>query len=162
MRITPITTILNATATNTSTPPFFKVKDTLKFSISQWVTLWARKVIEILSSVTKFLSLFSIGVDIRNSLSKSIHFQFFYFSFFMNQDHTKFYFTDHSPQKKKKKMTGFGWNYLSELFCYAFFISWNAALIFIHSLLLVSLVCFSLFRLLRGTSCFYFSCICSI
>lgn len=134
------TPILNVTVTNTSTPPFFKVKDTLKFSITQWVMLWARKVIEILSSVSKFLSLFSIRKDIRNSLSKCIHFQFFYFSFFMNQDHTKFYFTDLS--KKKKEKTGFGLNYLSELFCHAFFISWNAVLIFIHSLFLVSLCVF--------------------
>lgn len=160
MHSTPITTILNVTATNTSTPPFFKVKDTLKFSITHWVMSWARKVIEILSSVTKFLSLFSIRKDIRNSLSKCIHFQFFYFSFFMNQDHTKFYFTDLS---KKEKKTGFGLNYLSELFCYAFFISWNAALIFIHSLFLVSLgFFFPLFKFLRVTSCFYFSFICSI
>lgn len=121
MRITPITTILNATATNTSTPPFFKVKDTLKFSISQWVTLWARKVIEILSSVTKFLSLFSIGVDIRNSLSKSIHFQFFYFSFFMNQDHTKFYFTDHSPQKKKNDRFWMKLSFWTFLLCIFYF-----------------------------------------
>lgn len=161
MHSTPITTILNVTATNTSTPPFFKVKDTLKFSITHWVMSWARKVIEILSSVTKFLSLFSIRKDIRNSLSKCIHFQFFYFSFFMNQDHTKFYFTDLSKKKKKKKdRFWIKLSFWTFLLCIFYFM--NCSFDF-HSFSLPSFfVPPPLFKFIRVTSCFYISFICSI